>query len=385
MSILGGIAMFKSIHKYFLLVFIIVFIGVKPFIVSIPSPVWSERVYQDITAAYVQLKDNHPGYHDTKNPQWKDILESEYEQHLSKTSQIASYDEYKALMKSFVRSMNDVHMGVQFVDPEMTIAPSSSQKASIAEFLPQGAWVRLPSFSFNTPEEVSAMQEVIKSMPTYKNHRVIVFDVRGNGGGSSEWGLNFLKALFSTSYVDQQMALVAQKYPEVIEWRASSANITYLKSLLTPENIRVLNLEAFVEALQAIVEGCALALANNELYFKEVPEAQTHITEDDAVNPVTAKIILLTDGACVSSCLDFADTLFAIAPVMHVGHATNADTAYMECRSVSLPSNKASLTFPIKVYRNRIRKPYQKYYPEHVYAGDINDTQALQNWVIGLI
>jgi hypothetical protein len=359
--------------------------GVDALISSIDnnSVSWPNQAQQDIVTAYNQLKDNHPGYYDTENIQWKSLLETQYEKHLVQASEVSSYDKYKAIMKSFVRSMHDVHLEIQFTDADRMATYQPIETASISEFLPNGAWVRLPSFDCKSSEEISSMQAVIQKIAEYKNHQTIVLDVRGNGGGSSEWGIQLLKQLFSRQYVDEQISLLAHKKPVYAEWRASKDNIDYMKSWITPANIYALNLQDIVELIQNTIKGCELALAKNMPFFKEMPEDCAYQETDKRfANPVTAKIILLTDGTCCSSCLDFIDLLFLITPVIHVGHATNADTAYMECRSVLLPSQRASLTFPMKVYRNRIRKPYQKYYPAHTFTGDIHNTQALQDWII---
>jgi hypothetical protein len=128
--------------------------------------------------------------------------------------------------------------------------------------------------------------------------------------------------------------------------------------------------------LHTVINGIERTLVRNEPLFKEPTHAHSELIDDHIESPVTAQIVLVTAGACASACLDFIDILRELAPLIHVGHSTNSDTAYLECRSV--PSKKALLNFPIKVYRNRLRKPYQKYHPTHTWEGDIADTQSLK-------
>ena len=350
------------------------------------SQSWSAITKNDLDAAYTCFKENHPGYYDQENLTWKNLLEITHQQQSTSASQASSYEGYKTVMQSFIKTFDDPHCAITFVKKDDTQSNHNTavRKAWIDELSPGYLWVRLPSFECNTPEEVAAMREVIAAIGQYKESDTIVFDVRGNGGGSSAWGLETLKALFSPEYVDYCVETEKQKNKSSVEWRASSDNIDYMKTWITPENIKLLNIADVVPLITATIEGCENALRKGEPFFKEREEVQTE-APSVVSNPVKAHIVLITDGGCASSCLDFIDTLFVIALVTHAGQTTNADTAYMECRSIMLPSGKASLTFPMKVYRNRTRKPYQKYYPLHLFTGDIHDTKAIQEWIRGVV
>jgi hypothetical protein len=56
----------------------------------------------------------------------------------------------------------------------------------------------------------------------------------------------------------------------------------------------------------------------------------------------------------------------------------------MEGRRADLPSGKALLHFPMKVYRNRARGSDQPEMPAHLFSGDMTDDAALQKWVASL-
>lgn len=94
------------------------------------------------------------------------------------------------------------------------------------------------------------------------------------------------------------------------------------------------------------------------------------------------KVILLTDRRCASACLDFADFVRLLPNATHVGLPTSADSVYMEVRPVDLPSGVERLGLPVKVYRDRLRGHNEPYVPHVMYEGDINDTAAVEAWLL---
>ena len=81
-------------------------------------------------------------------------------------------------------------------------------------------------------------------------------------------------------------------------------------------------------------------------------------------SPVSARVIVITDGACASACLDFMDELMALPGVTHIGEETSYDTQYIEVRTVDLPSMTGRMWIPVKVYRERLRPSGGTYVPE---------------------
>jgi hypothetical protein len=114
--------------------------------------------------------------------------------------------------------------------------------------------------------------------------------------------------------------------------------------------------------------------------YRDPPEPQRR----PAANPVVARIFLLTDGRCGSSCLDFADLLFAMGEVRHVGMPTHADTNYGDVRGVALPSGILRLTFAMKAIRGRPRRSGQPYIPSERWSGDMSDTAGIEALVLEL-
>ncbi|MAK65346.1 MAG: hypothetical protein CMF75_11505, partial [Maricaulis sp.] len=69
----------------------------------------------------------------------------------------------------------------------------------------------------------------------------------------------------------------------------------------------------------------------------------------------------------------------------HVGGETYADSAYMELRQLDLPSGRARLGLPIKVYRGRPRASGETYSPDIAYTGRDLSTPAIEAWLEALV
>ena len=93
------------------------------------------------------------------------------------------------------------------------------------------------------------------------------------------------------------------------------------------------------------------------------------------------RLALVTDSFCASACLDFVGVVLAIPGVVHLGASTSGDTVYIDIGSQTLPSG-AQFWIPLKVWRGRARGNNQSYEPSFVFDGDINDTAAVQKWVL---
>lgn len=95
-------------------------------------------------------------------------------------------------------------------------------------------------------------------------------------------------------------------------------------------------------------------------------------------------IVLITDMYCISACLDFIDLVKQYPDVLHLGQATDSDTAYTEIIELRKQSNSDRIYYrvPVKKWEKRLRDDNQPYIPDVIYKDDINDTKALRTWVL---
>lgn len=253
---------------------------------------------------------------------------------------------------------------------------------ALREFSDNCIWISLPTFR-PTGEDRESLKQIIRSLPERRNATVIVFDVRGNRGGNSQWGSDVLRALYGDAYYEFRRQTL-QRLGTYVEWRASRQNHQYI-------NRRAQELERefgrgspIVRMMRTVDRKIQRAVERGKVLCQHRDSRSVAALGRRPVNPVKDRVFLLTDGRCGSSCLDFADELFAMQTVKHVGFPTNADSNYAEVRSEVLPSSISRLTFAMKVYRHRVRPANTPYLVQHRWSGEIADTEALEQWILKL-
>ncbi|TWB35165.1 S41 family peptidase [Nitrospirillum pindoramense] len=100
-------------------------------------------------------------------------------------------------------------------------------------------------------------------------------------------------------------------------------------------------------------------------------------------DPIAGQVILLTDYACVSACLDGVDMMLPMPNTILAGRDTGADTIFGSIIRTPLPSLRWSLYFSVNAAIDRCRGnniPYRPL-PGFRFRGDITDTAAVQAWV----
>lgn len=252
-------------------------------------------------------------------------------------------------------------------------------------------WVALPSFNGNPGSPaVKALPGIIAAIRSdravFAAAPAIVLDLRGNGGGTSDWSQQLAVALWGQAAID-----ALPSGPEVhVDWRVSPANLTAIATAYGERR----GSDGFSPDTdgwyRSSIAGLGVAIARKQALWRHVDfdaEADPLPSAEKAKEP-TAKplpplsrpVYVLTDFVCMSACLDALDLWTALGAVQ-IGRATGADTLYMENRSYKLPRGITGGSMPMKVYRGRKRGSNQPAVPVHRFSGDISDTNALELWV----
>lgn len=251
------------------------------------------------------------------------------------------------------------------------------------ETAPGEHWIRLPTFQ-PRGNDAERMREIVDGMAELRDAERIVFDVRGNTGGSSVWGNEIVANLFGPEVL-RWVECQHEGTGAWAEWRVSEKNLARVIEV-QPEIGENFGQDSPVFAVFSQLRGnLEKALEAGETWVRqpEVPDEGGDLScpETAPESLVRARVVLLTDGACGSACLDFADELLLMPDAIHAGTPTGADTVYMEIRDVPLPSRLGRVSCAMKVYRNRSRGHNEPYVPAHRFDGDMTDTEALQEWV----
>lgn len=250
-------------------------------------------------------------------------------------------------------------------------------------------WISAPSFSGDPGSRAAkALPPLVARLKAERLQllaaRAIVLDVRGNGGGTSDWPRQMAEALWG------QVALAGLKGEEVhVDWRASPANLVAITTAYDERR----GTDGFSPEsdlwFRSVIGGLGMAIARKQPLWRHVDldgsaSAPPSPPQAPLSVPLSRPVFILTDSSCASACLDAVDLWTALGAI-HVGRATSADTLYMEIRSRTLPSGLTSISVPMKVYRGRKRGSNQPAVPRFLFDGDLEDTPALERWISTLV
>ena len=247
-------------------------------------------------------------------------------------------------------------------------------------------WITLPTFNGNPESEdgrslaalitqIAAQADALRSAPA------IVFDLRGNGGGSSLWSDRIAENLWGPGAFQH-----APEPPMTVVWRASEDNLQALRTSLEERDANG-NLSSEARAwYQNSIAGLEQALARGDVRWVIKPNLEGGSAADAetlAFHAPQGTGFVLTDETCMSACLDAVDLWIRLG-AKPIGRETGADTVYMETRSIRVPSGLGGISLPMKFYIGRERGHNQPVTPLHRFDGDMNDTAALEAWVTTL-
>jgi len=239
-------------------------------------------------------------------------------------------------------------------------------------------FVSIPSF--NEPaERMRALVGAVRSRRAeILSSPIVVLDVRGNGGGNSGWGETIAEVLWGAKPVKA----VINSFDWTTDWRASPLNIR-----LTRDNAARATAAGMREAASyasRMADRMQAALDRGEALALVPAPATSPGLPPSTRSPFKGRVFLLTDHACASACLDFADIVLRMPGVEHAGLPTSADAVYIDNVAQTLPSGHFLLSWGKKVYRNRIRGHNVGYTPRHQWTGGAIQDAEVAAWLSGL-
>lgn len=251
-------------------------------------------------------------------------------------------------------------------------------------------WIGVPTFGNEAGEQLRALvTEVAANAEAMRAGRAVIIDVRGNGGGNSEWGAELARALWGADVV---AAIQEAEFGGYVEWRVSQRNADYINGF-APELIAQFGEDSEIAGwVRATQQGFQGALERGApTYSERDPDAGPPqqgggyaSRRPQGPSPFPARIYVLSNGSCGSACLDFADIVLHIPGTQLIGMDTSGDGLLMEVRDQVLPSGLSRVVLPLKVYRGRARGALEAYRADVPYNGVWTD-EAVRAWTMNLI
>jgi hypothetical protein len=240
-----------------------------------------------------------------------------------------------------------------------------------------GTWlISLPTF-FPQGEQLRQMQDTIADVrakvQTLHAARHVVIDLRGNDGGSDDWGDDVAGALWGAQAVNAIDASMSFK----VDWRVSARNAAALRSKAARmRGDRQSDSAQYFDAIAARMEK---ALRAHQVFMRETDPASASLPR--FVSPFAHPVYVLTTPHCASACLDFLDEVRHLPGVVLVGLETSSDTDYLEIAEAALPSGHATLHYAMKVFRERQRAANESYKPAIGWPGGTMTDASVAAWI----
>lgn len=239
-----------------------------------------------------------------------------------------------------------------------------------------GMWIALQSLD---GEATAVVRQVREQQAQLRAASIVVLDMRGNGGGNSEFGAQIARVLFGSARFGHVYRGGGGDCSTV--WRVSPRNLATMRGYVT--RFAESNPE-FAAGMREVVARAERAEAAGEEFSGPTTCANERSARGDPpAQAATGTIVLLTDNTCFSSCLIVTD-MFRRLGALHVGQATDAATHYFEVREELLPSGRSYFS-TLQAFSPLTPQQMGPYEPEIRYESDISDTAALEAWVVSTV
>ena len=234
-------------------------------------------------------------------------------------------------------------------------------------------WITLSTFSPDDADR-AAYQRLFRELDSTErwipSTRAIVIDLQKNHGGSSSWSEDVADRLWGKAAVDDALAHYFRHTQ--IWWLADSANIAYFQE--SAVHARAEDRVEDADDMSRVAVQLAAAKERGERFYVEDFGALLAAKAGRAKPRALPPVYIVTDGDCVSACLDAVDLFTRFPGVKLVGAPTSADSNYLEVRLEPLPSGRGAVWLPTKIWVNRPRRAGQVYEPE-IPVNDLEWTQ----------
>ena len=186
---------------------------------------------------------------------------------------------------------------------------------AISSFGKNSARVRMATFAPSSLDDARQFHAIIDAAPSLRDKASVVFDVRGNGGGSYNWFTGFLEAFYGPAYADHYATARLKIRPVFIDMpgglpAAGPAKAGPAKPAGPPPK------DPFdtppdkpMNALIVGMELARLAAGGTTVYAGKLGSLPAAAPGSAPPSPVHARVFVLTDYGCGSACISFVDEL----------------------------------------------------------------------------
>jgi hypothetical protein len=257
--------------------------------------------------------------------------------------------------------------------------PLRGEGNSLRYFGASSAWVRFDTFQIFDIVRAREFRALIGEAAKLRHADVVVFDVRGNNGGDYNWFMTFLRAFYGQAYADHfaraRLEITPVFVTRTLLEHGGDAGSSDDPAAEPPDP----PLDATFAGLHSMQSP-----QGDELWALPSGASLSPVSADPPERLVKARVYVLTDTSCASSCIAFVDEMRRIPGVVQVGLETYVDRRSGTPIPGRLPSGAGTLDVPNMVRLGRPRGENEPVRPQVRWDGNINDTAALEQWILQL-
>jgi len=241
----------------------------------------------------------------------------------------------------------------------------------------RGWWITVPSM--NGDQDWNGFYAKVQAhLAQLRSSDLVVIDVRGNSGGDSTFGDRLLRLLWGDAMVD---ARAPDLGPTL--WRVTKINRDNWAQRVEQVHQSAQTSADEKRDVDEIMTRYDRALKAGEPTFM-LDDRPPSARPPAGANFMHGRVVVLTDYACTSACLDLMDEATALPSVVQAGTETSADTIFMELtQAPTLPSGLSQLSFGHKAWIRRPRGSNIPYSPAAslTWRGRPTDDAGERQWL----
>jgi hypothetical protein len=238
-----------------------------------------------------------------------------------------------------------------------------------------GFWISLQTL---LSDAKTVADDVVRQQEDIRKSAFSVIDLRGNTGGNSSYAASIIEAIYGIGTGD---SIKFKSSGCGAVFRASEGNAAAFENAAA--KYRGSGDEALAKRYDKRAATIRAAMARGETLTSTAHCVGAANPTSASLPQQAAKVYVLTDTACFSSCMLAVDALRKLGAVQ-IGAATGVHTKYMETRIAPLPSGLADFSF-VMGFPSDGSTPMGPFVPAIAYDGDIADNAAVEKWFLALV
>ena len=239
------------------------------------------------------------------------------------------------------------------------------------EMVSNGVWIKIPSFFPGRSEIVYYTGMLSRLKNDLAKEDYILFDMRGNrGGGASRWARPVLRNLWGDDFI-----------------KSLGKNHVYNKRWLKKLRISRENFLEFAKTrARADAKQYKSQLKKGDDFFLRkwsIYDDKENLYTNTDSKRFNAKIYVLTDNFCRSTCLTFTKEMKQLGAI-HIGEQTTLQSIYSYAKRERSPSEMFDFFYPLQIKIEPKYKLGEALVPSKIYEGDFRDEAKLIDWVLSI-